>query len=174
MKFLTLFVMSVFVSSPLCFGQTDPSGWGNAHWGMTKQQLVERLGAKDVPRKTISGPERESRLGLDFTLNTLKFRAYFFVDEAVGLDVVQLVCQSLDYLTLADFNKLEADLTAKYGPPQTRKVDIKHGIDAEAKWTIGSTSIDLVLIDMSGRAGDKVIHSKGLSITYQRIGVDKL
>ena len=92
MKFLTLFVMSAFVSSALCFSQTDPRGWGNAHWGMTKQQLVERLGAKDVPRwRTVSvSPERESRLGLDFALNTLKFRAYFFVDEVVGLDLVEL------------------------------------------------------------------------------------
>ena len=169
MKFLTLLLLTT-----LTLGQTDPRGWGNAHWGMTKQQLVERLGAKDVPRFTVSGPMRESRLGLDFTLNKLKFRAYFFVDEVAGLDLVELVCQDLDYLTLTDFNRLEADLTAKYDPPRTRKVDTKHGIDAEAEWTVGSTSIDLVLIDMSGRAGDKVIHSKGLSITYKRLGVDKL
>ena len=169
MKFLTLLVVSA-----LSVGPTDPGGWGNAHWGMTKQQLVERLGAKDVPLKTVWGPKRESRLGLDFALNTLKFRAYFFVDEVVGLDLVELVCQSVDYLTLADFYRLEADLTAKYGPPRTRKVDTKQGIDAETKWTVGSTSIDLVLINMSGRAGDKVIQSKGLSITYKRGGVDKL
>lgn len=169
MRFLTLLVVSALSVSP-----TDPRGWGNAHWGMTKQQLVERLGAKDVPLKTVWGPKRESRLGLDFALNTLKFRAYFFVDEAVGLDLVELVSQDLDYLTLADFNRLEADLTAKYGPPRTRKVDTKQGIDAEARWTVGSTSIDLVLINMSGRAGDKVIQSKGLSITYKRVGVDKL
>jgi hypothetical protein len=169
MKFLTLLVLSA-----LTLGQTDPHGWGNAHWGMTKQQLVERVGAKDVPRRTIYGPERESRLGLDFALNTLKFRAYFFVDEVAGLDLVQLVCQSIDYLTLADFNRLEADLTAKYGPPRTRKVDTKHGIDAEAVWAVGSTAIDLVFINIEGRAGDKVIRSKGLDITYKRIGVDKL
>jgi len=168
-KFLTLFALLA-----LNFGQTDPSGWGNAHWGMTKQQLVERLGAKYVPLKTVWGPKRESRLGLDFALNTLKFRAYFFVDEVVGLDLVELVCQDVDYLTLADFNRLEADLTAKYDPPRTRKVDTKQGIDAEARWMIGSTSIDLVLINMNGRAGDKVIQSKGLSITYKRLGVDKL
>jgi len=160
--------------SALSLGQTDPRGWGNAHWGMTKQQLLQRLGAKDVPLKTVWGPKRESRLGLDFSLNSLKFRAYFFLDEAVGLDLVELVCQDVDYLTLADFNRLEADLTAKYDPPRTRKVDTKQGIDAEAKWTVGSTSIDLVLIKMSGRAGDKVIQSKGLSITYKRVGVDKL
>jgi hypothetical protein len=151
-KFLTLFVLSA-----LSFGQTNPRGWGNAHWGMTKQQLVERLGAKDVPRKTLSGPDRESRLGLDFTLNTLKFRAYFFVDETVGLDVVQLVCQSVDNLTLADFNRLETDLTAKYDSPQTRKVDTKYGLDASAKWTVGSTAIVLEMLDIRGRARDKVI-----------------
>jgi hypothetical protein len=169
MKSLILLVLST-----VTLGQTDPRGWGNAHWGMTKQQLVERLGAKDVPRRTIYGPERESRLGLDFTLNTLKFRAYFFVDEVSGLDLVKLVCQSIDYLTLADFGRLETDLAAKYGPPRTRKVDTKHGIDAEAMWTVGSTSIDLVFINMEGRAGDNVIRSKGLDITYKRMGVNKL
>jgi len=84
------------------------------------------------------------------------------------------VCQSVDNVTLADFNRSEADLTKKYDPPRTRKVDTQYGLDASAKWTVGSTSIVLELLDIKGRAGDKIIHTKSLDITYQRVGADKL
>jgi len=141
---------------------------------MTKQQLVAQLGARTVPRHTISSPARESRLGLDFDLNSLKFRAYFFVDEAFGLETIRLVCQSSDYTTLADFKRLENDLTQKYGSPQKRKVDVKSGTIASTTWLAGSTSIELDFIDTNIRVGEKLTHVKGLDITYKRVGVDKL
>lgn len=168
--------MKIWVLFMLCaaaFAQEDPRGWGKAHWGMTKQQLVVQLGAKSVPVDTIWSPKRESRLGLDFALEKLKFRAYFFVDEAFGLETVHLVCQD-EGTTLGDFLRLERELTAKYGPPRKRKADTQKGFDANAAWVVGSTSIELVFLSVNGRAGDKVIHTKVFDITYHRVGADKL
>lgn len=168
MRIWILFVMSI-----LALGQEDPRGWGKARWGMTKQQLVDRLGAKNLPPDTVWSPKRQSRLGLDFTLEKLRFRAYFFVDEAFGLDTVHLVCQDSD-TTLGDFLRLERELTSKYGAPKKRKVDTQKSLDAKATWDVGSTSLELAFLSVDGRNGDKVIHTKVFDITYGRLRTDKL
>jgi len=131
---------------------------------MSTQQVKTQTGAKTFVTTTKSTDGTLStNLGLDFELDAKPFRAWFFVDGAVGLQKVELVCRRERGLQLRDYVNLKAMLTERYGQPFTKPRNETGTGPFTVLWKLKTTNVWLHYLE-----------GESLNVTYDRVGVNKL
>jgi hypothetical protein len=160
-KFAACILVLVFC----CLGasaQTPPkdvSGWRDAKWGMTEEQL-QKLFKSEVTRlpQTRRGSAYHSNLVIPaYEVAGTKFEVTFNIDNETNT-LAEVTLRPTDesslYFPQALFKRLEALLAEKYGSPTRRtrpedKQDTPGMASVEAVWEFASTKISLGYLEHS-------------------------
>jgi hypothetical protein len=131
---------------------------------MTAQQVKNATGAETFLTGTKNtGQNLSTNLGLDFELDRKPFRAWFFVDGAVGLQAVELVCQKPKDVVLRDYLSLKALIIERYGQPFTEPRNETGTGPFTSLWKFETTWLWVYFLQ-----------GETLSVAYDRLGVNKL
>jgi hypothetical protein len=125
-------------------GEPLPKGLGEAHWGMTAEELVGRLGARKVDSSDQFGyaehMERDPEVYVGTTADGKRVEYYLYDHALYKLFIIHARNQREPQL----YGQMVVELTARYGTPQHVYEESVFGLTiTHTVWQDAVTRIDL-------------------------------
>lgn len=156
MRSLSAALLLAFWALPAA-AQDDPAGWQGLRWGMTAAEIREALGDRitALPGRWHYGGAYAELAVEDVEIGGLTFTAYLQMNaETNQLQQVLLERRRTGAVPVA-FERVLADLEARYGPPSSDCAQAKSGgqpLDYQITWRFPTTTLHAKFLDFSTTA----------------------